>query len=203
MMLPTDAQERKNIPIYTGFMVYFPLAIVEVTKVSVRGNEQHNPGSDLHWDRGKSKDERDSQARHLLDQTAPCLSLDDEIKHAAAGTWRAMANLQKLCEQRAEDEAALQRIEGATSDLKYVSKLLDKAKRQHIDAVGEGSAGQTVRTAGPVELNRIENSESKKIASTPGQWWRGIDEETVDEFHERCAPGSSEPSTRQRPRPLL
>ncbi len=102
MMLPTDAQERKAIPVYSGFIVYFPLAIAEVAKVSVRGNEQHNPDSDLHWDRGKSKDERDSQARHLLDQAAPLLSLDDEIKHAAAGAWRAMANLQKLCEVRLE-----------------------------------------------------------------------------------------------------
>ncbi len=174
-MLPTDAQERKNVPIYTGFMVYFMLAIIEVTKISVRGNEQHNPGSDLHWDRGKSKDERDSQARHLLDQAVPDLSLDDEIKHAAAGAWRAMANLQKLCEKREVREALTQ--------IKHAGELLDEREQ------------------------RYENSESKKIAPKKlmvqaGQWWRGVDE-TVDEFRERCTPESSEPSTRQAPRPLL
>ncbi len=183
-MLPTDAQERKNIPIYTGFMVYFPLAIVEVTKISVRGNEQHNPGSDMHWDRGKSKDERDSQARHLLDQAAPYLSLDDEIKHAAAGAWRAMANLQKLCEQRL-------RVPHETSQI----IPLDKTEQRHIDAERLAIAEDPTRLG-------AENSESKKIAPKSGQWWRGIDE-TVDEFRERCAPGQAELATRQAPRPLL
>ncbi len=99
--LPTDAEERKGTPVYSGFMCYFPLGIAEVAKHSRDCNEQHNPGEPMHWDRAKSKDERDAQARHLLDQ-ALSGSLDEEIEHAKAGAWRAMANLEKLCEKREE-----------------------------------------------------------------------------------------------------
>ena len=38
-MMPTDAQERKSIPVYRGFIKYFPDAIVEVTKLSVKGSQ--------------------------------------------------------------------------------------------------------------------------------------------------------------------
>ena len=151
-MLPTDAQERKNVPIYTGFMVYFMLAIIEVTKISVRGNEQHNPGSDLHWDRGKSKDERDSQARHLLDQAAPLLSLDDEITHAAAGAWRAMANLQKLCERRdgildsrtAIENLNLKEFAVTESQAKFYWELNDSEKAAYITRLNEESRHQNL-----------------------------------------------------------
>lgn len=98
-MLPTDAQERKRIPVYSGFLAYFPDAIIEVTKVSVRGNEQHNPGSPLYWDRSKSGDELDALARHLIGSAYPN-SLDERIDEAAARTWRSLADLQKLCEIR-------------------------------------------------------------------------------------------------------
>ena len=108
-MLPTDAKERKAIPIYSGFINYFPDAIVEVTKVSKRGNDQHNPGKPLHWDRSKSGDELDALTRHLIDSTNPNLSLDGEIEEAAARTWRSLADLQKLCEKR--DKLAANREE--------------------------------------------------------------------------------------------
>ncbi len=81
-MLPTDAQERKNIPVYSGFICYFPNAIVEVSKVSFRGNEQHNPGSPLHWDRSKSGDELDALTRHLIGSAFPN-TLDEQIEEAA------------------------------------------------------------------------------------------------------------------------
>ena len=98
-MLPTDAQERKDIPIYSGFVCYFPDAIVEVTKVSKRGNDQHNPGEKLHWNRSKSGDELDALARHLVGSTYP-QPLETQIEEAAARTWRSLADLQKLCEKR-------------------------------------------------------------------------------------------------------
>lgn len=87
-ILPTDAQERKRIPIYSGFINYFPLAIAEVAKLSFKGNEQHNPGTPLHWDRSKSGDELDAMMRHVLDE--------DWTEVA----WRAMANLQKKLEKQ-------------------------------------------------------------------------------------------------------
>jgi hypothetical protein len=100
MPLPTDAKERKDIPIFSGFISYFPDAIIEVTKVSKRGNDQHNPGKPLHWDRSKSRDELDALTRHLVDSTRPGISVDEKIADAAARTWRSLADLQKLCEAR-------------------------------------------------------------------------------------------------------
>ena len=53
MLLPTDAQERKQIPITTGVLDYFPLAIAEVAKCSWAGNQQHHPDKPLHWNKEK------------------------------------------------------------------------------------------------------------------------------------------------------
>lgn len=96
-VLPTDAAARKAVPVYSGFMAYFPDAIVKVAELSRIGNEQHNPGKPLHWDRSKSGDERDALARHLLDSTKTKLDVDN-VWHATKVAWRAMADLQKLCE---------------------------------------------------------------------------------------------------------
>ena len=41
MTLPKEAAERKAIPIYTGFVKYFPLAMAEVAKISLKGGIQH------------------------------------------------------------------------------------------------------------------------------------------------------------------
>lgn len=97
-MLPKDDYDRKQIPIYGGFLAYFPDAIVAVAKLSKRGNDQHNPGKPMFWDRSKSKDERESMTRHLL-ALAAATSVDEELEEATAVAWRAMANLQKLCEK--------------------------------------------------------------------------------------------------------
>lgn len=99
-MLTTDAKKRKDIPVYSGFIAYFPDAIAEVALLSKAGNDQHNPGKPLHWDRSKSGDELDALTRHLIDGTSAVGSLDDAILAARAVAWRGMANLQKLCEQR-------------------------------------------------------------------------------------------------------
>jgi hypothetical protein len=87
---------RKEMPVYSGVIKYFPDAIKYVSRVSFVGNEQHNPGTPLHWDRSKSQDELDALARHLVD----CGTLDDDgLYHDAKVAWRALANLQKLLEK--------------------------------------------------------------------------------------------------------
>jgi len=91
MILPTDAQERKEIPIITGVLDYFPLAIAEVAKCSLKSNEQHNPGQPLHWNRTKSTDHVDCIGRHLVDRG----KFDtDGQRHTAKLAWRALAMLQ-------------------------------------------------------------------------------------------------------------
>lgn len=99
-MLPIDAQARKNVPLYSGLLRYFPDALIAVAVVSQKGNEQHNPGTPLHWDRSKSGDEHDALMRHLLDAG----KIDtDGTRHSAKVAWRALAALQKEIEQSAID----------------------------------------------------------------------------------------------------
>ena len=91
MLLPTDAAERKKIPIVSGVLDYFPLAIAEVAKCSLSSNEQHNPGQPLHWDRTKSTDHIDCIGRHIVDRGK---FDDDGQRHSAKLAWRALALLQ-------------------------------------------------------------------------------------------------------------
>lgn len=93
--LPTPPEERKRIPIYSGVLRYFPLAIAEVARCSYQGNEQHNPGTPLHWDRDKSGDEHDALVRHLMEAGTKDT---DGILHSAKVAWRALAALQKELE---------------------------------------------------------------------------------------------------------
>ena len=98
-VLPTDSDERKTIPIFSGVLNYFPLAIAAVARVSKRGNDKHNPGEPMHWARGKSMDHTDCIARHLLDvETIDPKS--GEYEDAQALAWRALAKLQELEEKR-------------------------------------------------------------------------------------------------------
>jgi len=89
------ATERKERPVYSGVLRYFPLALLEVARCSYLGNEQHNPGEPLRWDRSKSTDEADALVRHLLDAG----TVDsDGVRHTAKVAWRALALLQKELE---------------------------------------------------------------------------------------------------------
>lgn len=96
--LPTDAKARKDIPIYSGFIKYFPLAMAAVAELSRKGNDQHNPGKPLHWDRSKSGDELDALMRHLVDEAAGTSVDTDGVLHLTKTAWRAMAALQKVLE---------------------------------------------------------------------------------------------------------
>lgn len=93
--LPTDAAERKAVPIFSGVIRYFPDALAAVAECSKKGNDQHNPGKPLHWDRSKSGDELDALTRHLVEAG----TVDtDGIRHSTKVAWRALANLQKEIE---------------------------------------------------------------------------------------------------------
>lgn len=89
--LPSDSEARKRMPVFSGFMNYFPRAIAAVAAHSLKANEKHNPGEPLHWSHEKSADHVDCIARHLLD-----LDTEDEFgdKHDISVAWRAMAMLE-------------------------------------------------------------------------------------------------------------
>jgi hypothetical protein len=94
-MVTKEAQARKDTPIYSGVLKYFPRALAEVARLSRVGNDQHNPGKPLHWDRAKSGDELDALTRHLVDAG----TIDtDGTRHSAKVAWRALANLEKELE---------------------------------------------------------------------------------------------------------
>ena len=95
--METDKNKRKQIPIYTGLVKYFPKALAEVARVSYIGNQQHHPDKPLHWDRSKSTDELDALTRHLFQVG----EIDtDGMRHSAKVAWRALANLEKELEQK-------------------------------------------------------------------------------------------------------
>jgi hypothetical protein len=98
--LPSNYFERKALPLYSFMFNYFPLAWLEVVKVAVEGNKQHNPGEELHWARGKSMDQMGAAFRHIFDHGMGKLKDTDGCYHLAKSIWRLMAELQLICESK-------------------------------------------------------------------------------------------------------
>ncbi len=89
--IETDSDKRKDIPVFTGFVDYFPLAMAEVARLSKAANDKHNPGEPLHWSKHLSNDHADCLMRHLLEAG----TMDtDGFSHTVKVAWRAMALLQ-------------------------------------------------------------------------------------------------------------
>ncbi len=107
--LPTDYNERKGLPIMTGVLDYFPLALLEVAGVSFAGNAQHNPGEALHWARGKSMDQVNTAVRHMMERGTRDV---DGKYHMAKAIWRLLAGFQIQLEQ----ERGLPPSRGCTAD---------------------------------------------------------------------------------------
>ena len=96
MSLETDSSARKDMPIYSGVVRYFPDALAEIAKLSKIGNDKHNPGQPMHWARNKSVDELDCLCRHLAEAGT---TDTDGLFHDVKIAWRALANLQRLLEK--------------------------------------------------------------------------------------------------------
>jgi len=94
-VITTNKEARKAMPVFSGVLKYFPDALAAIAHCSWVGNEQHNPGKELHWDRSKSGDELDALVRHLMEAGT---TDTDGIRHSAKVAWRALANLQKEIE---------------------------------------------------------------------------------------------------------
>jgi hypothetical protein len=103
--LPTDATERKNTPLWSGLVQYFPDALVAVAQLSQKGNDRHNPGEPLHWSREKSADHEDTLLRHLFD--AGAMDIDGQ-RHSTKVAWRALAMLQLEIERGKAKDATQQ-----------------------------------------------------------------------------------------------
>ena len=101
-MIPRDSQARKDAPVFSGFCQYFPLAMIEVSRLSKLGNDKHNPGQPLHWSKGKSYDHGDCIVRHQLQFDE--IDEDTKLYHAVSVAWRAMAQLEVLLESTTEND---------------------------------------------------------------------------------------------------
>lgn len=105
--LPGDSTVRKNYPVYSGAVAYFPAALAGVASHSKKGNDKHNPGEPLHHARGKSMDHEDCIVRHIIDlgdllaayERGESVSIEEILEEADALSWRALALSQKLYEE--------------------------------------------------------------------------------------------------------
>lgn len=96
--LPTTDAERKALPIFTGVLMYFPKALLEVARVSMLGNAQHNPGEPLHWAKEKSTDQMNTAQRHMMDHGTGTTIDTDGAYHLAKAAWRVLAELELTLE---------------------------------------------------------------------------------------------------------
>lgn len=108
LTLPTDSNERKNVPVLSGCIKYFPAALAGVATISKLGNDKHNPGEPLNHDRSKSMDHGDCLIRHLLDvedliaaRTRGDSTVTDGmiLLEASQLAWRSLAYAQDLHEK--------------------------------------------------------------------------------------------------------
>lgn len=100
--LPTDSAERKEFPLYSGLVAYFPAALAQVANLSYVSNKKHNPtwklGDVIHHARGVSGDHLDCVFRHVVDsREKQGEARIDELRSAA---WRILAELQEECERQ-------------------------------------------------------------------------------------------------------
>jgi hypothetical protein len=102
-LLPTDSKARKEMPIYSGVVAYFPRSLGAIAQLSFESNEKHNPGEPLHWSKDKSNDHRDCIMRHLIE--AGTRDPDDGFLHDVKLAWRALANLETVLERMEEDRS--------------------------------------------------------------------------------------------------
>lgn len=87
-------ENRKEYPVYSGLIKYFPDAILDVSNVSFKGNRQHHNDKPLHWDRDKSSDHLDAAMRHLIDYSNGAEFDSDGTRHLSKVAWRILAQLQ-------------------------------------------------------------------------------------------------------------
>ena len=93
-----ESNKRKEYPMYSGLLKYFPNALKYVSYVSKKGNDQHHPDKPLHWDKNKSFDEPDALVRHLTDHSVNPID-EDGLYHLGKVAWRSLAMLERYLEE--------------------------------------------------------------------------------------------------------
>ena len=173
-VLPTDAAERKSVPLANGLLYYFPNALAEVARVSKRGNDQHNRGERLHWAMEKSTDHADCILRHLID--AGTVDNDGQ-RHTAKVAWRALALLETelLAEGAMPGRNAVRLPPSPDYDPASVAfrhgvlgRLGEVAVSEVCASCGLGDAPEKVRTPTAAELADADGVSEYGNPITPG-----------------------------------
>ncbi len=94
---------RKEYPVLTAALMYFPHAFAELARCSYLANEQHNPGEPVHWDYTKSVGDGNELLRHLMDALGPNPIDAEGVHHDVKVLWRAA----ELVERRIRRERGL------------------------------------------------------------------------------------------------
>lgn len=102
--LPLDSGKRKEFPLFSGLLAYFPAALAQVSNHSFIGNEKHNPGKPLQHARGKSTDHLDCVLRHIVDSRE--VTGSKRVEELRAAAWRVLAELQEELERQGVAPAA-------------------------------------------------------------------------------------------------
>jgi len=93
-------EERKAAPIDAIFK-FWPDAMLELAKHIWEGNKKYNPDHPkISWRRELSSDHVGSMFRHIGFDYIKAKTADTKIKVMRAVAWRALAQLQILCEER-------------------------------------------------------------------------------------------------------
>lgn len=200
MNLPTDSKQRKGVPIVTGVLDYFPLAIAAVARVSKRGNDKHNAGQPLHWAREKSADHIDCVGRHLLDRDViDTDSGETELSHAA---WRILAALEvqqeKMKDFRTMPLAAIPTLDesdrygpkAGLSPICYISGGMRGYKDYNFpafDAARDLLTAKGFEVISPADLDRRYDTPGKNY---PSEHYVRRDTKELIRIKEKNVPGS-------------
>jgi len=98
----TEANDdvRKATPVDAIFR-FWPDAMVELAQHIWDGNKKYNPDHPvISWRRELSSDHVGSLVRHIGIDYVKAVTVEAKIKVMRAVAWRALAQLQLLCEQR-------------------------------------------------------------------------------------------------------
>jgi hypothetical protein len=164
--------KRKEQPVYTGFLAYFPNAVKYVSHVSLKCNEQHHPDKPLHWDKKKSTDDPDAMLRHLIDHIENPVD-DDGLYHLGKVAWRAMANLERFLS------------DNSTTDKKPSEWAVGKQVKIHSHIHWhEFKIGQVVEIVKQPKSNGL--GLPWRCSDGDKTWWIGEDEATL------CDPNSED-----------
>lgn len=155
-----SAAERKAAPIARGALDYFPDALLEVARLSLAANEQHNPGEPMHWAKEKSTDEADALLRHLIDRGT--IDVDGQ-RHSAKVAWRALALLQRELEAEAALDAA--GVPKASKDYIHIEQDVPEWGGVFVPMDSEDRSGETPEVQ--IEIRRT--SEDKPVY-VKGHW---------------------------------